>query len=64
MIYQRYTRAILDGYTNHPEVEHHRDKARAYREWLESLDIEPRIKASLVEQARVVEEAFESLVTG
>lgn len=62
MIYQRYTRAILDGYRDDPDVADHLVRARANRAWLETLHIETGIKQALVEQARVVEEAFERLV--
>ena len=63
MIYQRYTTAILEGYEDSGEVATNLDQARSYRRWLESLEIEAAVKATLVEQARTIEEAFERLVT-
>lgn len=61
MIFQRYTSAILDAYKDSPEAAAHLDQARSHREWLESLAIESTVKATLVEQARTIEEAFERL---
>ncbi len=61
MVYQRYTTAILDAYRDRPDVAEHVDQARAHRRWLESLEIDPAIRTSLVEQARALEEAFERL---
>ena len=61
MIYQRYTTAILDAYRDSDEVATNLAKARSHREWLESLEIEEAVKATLVEQARRIEEAFERL---
>ncbi len=58
MVYQQYTTAVLDGYRGRPDAAERLAEARAYREWLESLELESRVKATLVEQARVVEEAF------
>jgi hypothetical protein len=63
MIYQRYTTAILDAYEDSGEVATHLANARSHRRWLESLRIEPAVKATLVEQARTIEEAFERLDT-
>lgn len=61
MIYQRYTTAIVEGYKESGEVATNLAKARSHRRWLESLQIEPAVKAALVEQARTIEEAFERL---
>lgn len=61
MIYQRYTTAILEAYRDSGEVGAHLAKARSHRRWLESLAIESTVKAGLVEQASVIEEAFERL---
>ncbi len=63
MIYQRYTTAILNSYKDNPLVAGHLAQARSHRQWLESLTIEPNVKAALVEQARTIEEAFERLNT-
>ncbi len=63
MIYQQYTTAILDAYRESPEVADHLASARSHRMWLETLEIEDSVKASLVEQARAVEEAFQRLTS-
>lgn len=62
MVYQQYTNAIVDAYAGHADVEAHRQAATAHREWLESLDIDPAVKNTLVEQALTVEAAFTHLV--
>lgn len=61
MVYQQYTTAVLDAYSGRPEVGGHLEKARSFREWLESLEIQDSVRKALVEQARAVEEAFERL---
>lgn len=62
MVYQRYTNAIVDAYAGHPDVASNLEAAAAHREWLESLDIDPAVKSTLVEQARTVEAAFAHLL--
>lgn len=62
MIYQQYTTAVKEAYANHPDIAHHADQAKACREWLASLTIKPEIRDSLVEQMRVLEQAFEDLM--
>ena len=64
MVYQRYATAIQDGYGagSVPDVEQQLASARAARVWLESLEIDPSIRASLVEPIGIVEDAFESIV--
>ncbi len=61
MVYQQYTTAILDAYKGNPDAGQHFEKARSYRRWLQSLDIDSRVKNALVEQARTIEAAFERL---
>jgi hypothetical protein len=61
MIYQRYTTAILEAYANDPHVAEHLNHARSHRKWLESLRIDHKAKSPLIEQARVIEHAFEQL---
>ena len=39
MIYQQYTTAIRDGYLGRSDVLQHLEKATAFREWIESLEI-------------------------
>ena len=62
MVYQQYTNAIVDAYRGHPGVAAHLEAARAHRAWLESLDIDPAVRNTLVEQARIVEAAFAHLL--
>ena len=62
MVYQQYTNAIVEAYRGHPGVPAHLEAARAHRAWLESLDIDPAVRNTLVEQARTVEAAFAHLV--
>ncbi len=62
MIYQQYTTAVRDAYRDRPDVVERLEEARSFRQWLESLDLEPGVKGTLVEQARTLEEAFERLV--
>ena len=61
MVYQQYTTAVLDAYAGRPDVADHLASARECRRWLESLDIEPNVRAALVEQAQVLEAAFARL---
>jgi hypothetical protein len=61
MIYQRYTTAVLEAYADDPDVVHHLEAARSYRIWLATLTLEPAVKSALVEQALVIESAFERL---
>ena len=52
MIYQQYKTAIKEAYANHADAAAHAQSARAYREWLQSLAIDPKLRDQLVEQAR------------
>jgi len=61
MVYQQYTNAINEAYRGRPDTARHAEKAGEFREWLESLEIDPGIRAGLVEQIAVLEEAFLSL---
>jgi hypothetical protein len=61
MVYQQYTTAVLDAYQGRSDVAEQYEKARSHRQWLESLELKPSVKSSLVEQARTIEEAFEHL---
>jgi hypothetical protein len=61
MLMQRLTTAVLDGYRDADDVSAELEAARAHRVWLESLTIDGRVRAGLVEQAVAVEEAFERL---
>lgn len=64
MIYQQYTTAIKEGYANHPrqDIKQHAASARTCREWLESLEIDPQLRATLVEQIQALEDAFGELM--
>ena len=61
MVYQQYTTAVLDAYAGRPDVAEQLESAQECRRWLQSLDIDPKIRATLVEQAQVLEAAFERL---
>jgi hypothetical protein len=61
MIYQRYTSAIKAAYDGREDVAQQLATARRCRQWLESLDIDPDLRGSLVEPVRVLEEAFQDL---
>jgi hypothetical protein len=61
MIYQQYTTAIKETYAGHPDLARHLDSAQACREWLESLEIDPKLRHVLVEQIAALEEAFRDL---
>lgn len=61
MIYQQYKTAIKAAYAGYPDVASEAKKAKAYRQWLQSLDISPDLRAPLVEQALALEEAFADL---
>lgn len=58
MVYQQYTTAVLDAYTGRPDVAENLAAARSCREWLQSLEIDPKIRSVLVEQAEALEAAF------
>lgn len=64
MIYQQYTTAIEQAYRDHPDLPLHASKAKQCREWLESLQIDPQLRTTLVEQAQTLEEAFRRLLSG
>ena len=51
---------ILVGLTI--DIAQHAAAASTCREWLESLEIDPELRAALVEQIRALEEAFGELM--
>jgi hypothetical protein len=61
MIYQQYTTAIKTAYAGRPDVAQHAAAAKTCRQWLESLEIDPQLRSTLVEQIRALEEAFKDL---
>ena len=61
MIYQQYSTAVKEAYSGRPEVHRLAADAMSYRKWLETLEINPQIRAILVEQSRALEDAFYDL---
>lgn len=61
MVQQRIVSAIRESYANRPDRERHLAAARECREWLESLAVEPGLRASLVEPIAAVHETLEAL---
>lgn len=59
MVYQRYTTAVKRGYRGRTDAPVQRARAGEWRAWLESLSIDPDVRAELVEQARALEWGFE-----
>ena len=66
MVYQRYTTAIREAYgaADVPldDLQEQLASARGARRWLESLIIDPSIRASMAEPIAVIEEAFHGLL--
>jgi hypothetical protein len=62
MVYQRYTSAVKRAYRGRPDVAVEHERAIEFGAWLESLEIDPAIRADLVEQARALEHGFEELM--
>jgi len=60
MVHQRTTTAVRDGYRDASTevLAEQLDRARSARAWLEGLDIEPDVRAWLVEPVAVVEETL------
>lgn len=60
MVYQQLTTAVRDGYRGAARavVEHHLAEARRARRWLESLEIDPAQRASVLEPIAAIEEAL------
>lgn len=58
MVTQRVTTAVRESYGRRPDAAAQLDQAGACRTWLESLAIDPAIRAELVEPIRAVEEAL------
>jgi hypothetical protein len=64
MVYQRYTTAVKRAYLDRSDTAAQAARALEFRTWLESLDIDPSIRAELVEQARAIEHGFEAAQVG
>ena len=64
MVHQRTTTAVRDGYAGADlaELERQLTGARAAREWLGALAIDPDVRATLVEPVAAVEEALAETV--
>ena len=65
MVHQRYTTAIRDAYRHGRDpgdLRAHLVEARRTCAWLESLDIDPALRASLVEPIAVLEDVFDGLL--
>ena len=62
MIYQQYTTAIKENYARQANIAAEAASAANCRKWLESLKINPNLRDPLVEQIRVLEEAFLDLL--
>lgn len=62
MIYQQYTTAIKNAYAGDQSVPEMYAAAKESREWLESLNIDPKLRDPLVEPIAALEEAFKSLM--
>jgi hypothetical protein len=62
MVYQQYTTAVKRGYRDRADAPEQFARARAFRGWLEQLEIDTAIRGDLVEQARALEHGFEQLL--
>ncbi len=62
MIYQQYTTAIKEAYATRENVAAQHAEAARCRAWLESLDISPRLRDSLVEEIAALEEGFREVL--
>lgn len=62
MVMQRYTSAIHEAYAGKPGLAGQVAQAAACRAWLESLAIDPAVRAELVEPIHAIEEAFADLL--
>ena len=58
MIYQQYKTAIKEAYADHDDLAGQIEAAKSYREWLESLQIDPKLSGPLVEPIAAIEQAL------
>ncbi len=63
MVYQQYTTAVKQAYRGRPDAPDEHARARAFREWLARLEIDPTVRAELVELALSLERGFEEVRT-
>jgi hypothetical protein len=61
MVYQQITTAIKRAYRDDVRALEHLSSARQFRAWVEDLELEGPAKASLMELAKVLTQAFEDL---
>lgn len=61
MIYQQVTSTVRRSYAGHPDVAKNTAHALKCRDWIESLEIDAGVRASLAEPFQVLYEAFASL---
>jgi hypothetical protein len=62
MIYQQYISEIKRAYAGHEDLNGLYSNARSQREWLEALQIDEKLRSSLVEPIAAVEAAFLDLL--
>ena len=61
MFYQQYATAIKEAYVDHDNIAELHAQAKAYREWLETLALEPHLLKPLVDPIDAIERAFRQL---
>jgi len=62
MIYQQYITEIKRAYAGHEDLNELYSDAKSHREWLEALQIDGKLRSSLVEPISAVEGAFLDLL--
>jgi len=62
MIYQQYITEIKRAYAVHEDLNELYSDAKSHREWLEALQIDEKLRSSLVEPISAVEGAFLDLL--
>ena len=58
MVYQQLTTSVMEAYRDRSDTAASLEQATNYRRWLDSLAIDVATRASLVEQARAVEDGL------
>ena len=62
MIYQQYITEIKRAYAGHKDLKELYSETKSHREWLEALQIDRKLRNSLVEPISAVEGAFLDLL--
>jgi hypothetical protein len=62
MIYEQYKTEVKRAYRGSEKLDELYAQAKSYREWLEALQIDERIRNSMVESVQAIEEAFRELI--